>query len=172
MEDAVPEDGTPVAEQKEEPRILTTEELEERSEWALTVEGRLKDAKPFPVLAWECEVMVGSVETSLYERVFGGVDQLFSAKAPEKIDEAQIDRAFIKDFIISAVVKPKLTAKMLDNLIERSPVQFSQLAAFCMRMSQQDPTEAVSQRLGRLDTEAQELFFDAMAGSMSEQTPV
>lgn len=181
MDQPVPEDATgavqepitpEVPAEKVEPRLLTTEELRERSKFVLTPEGRLQSAKPFPVPSWECELMIaGTTDLAVYERLFGNIDNLLKGAATPNPDDIEVDRAFIKAFIISCVVQPEVDEEMLDNLLQANIMEFSMLAAFCMAMSQKDPTEAVVARLGALDTEAQERFFAAFPGFMNEQMP-
>jgi hypothetical protein len=179
VEDAVSEEETEEAEEvavdapKAEPRLVSKEELQERARAAVSNEGRLKHAKPFPLPTLECEVMVARTKgVAMYEKLFGGADNLFKGGSRAEIDEAQIDRAFIKEFILSCVVQPELDGETLDLILEANMAEFSALAAFCMAMTMQDPMEEIGARLGALDTEAQERFFVVSGGSMNVPTPV
>jgi hypothetical protein len=108
-----------------------------------------------------------AIGLDIYTKVFGDEDAIFKGKIDRDMAEENVDRAFIKMFVQRCVVKPEVDDEFLTDLMESYPLLFVALMAFCMEMSTGGVSSRIESRLGVLDTEAQEAFFDATAGSMS-----
>jgi hypothetical protein len=152
----------------EKPNVVTLAEAKQRLKEAKSAEGRLKHAKPFPLPELGIELMVSpAIGLDIYTKVFGDEDAIFKGKIDRDMAEENVDRAFIKMFVQRCVVKPEVDDEFLTDLMESYPLLFVALMAFCMEMSTGGVSSRIESRLGVLDTEAQEAFFDATAGSMS-----
>lgn len=161
--------GKAVQTKKLAPNLVSLEEAKRLLAEARTPEGRLALAKPFPLP--EFDVMVApAIGMDIYQTLFGEGDAVYQGDLDIEDVKKKVDRTFIKAFIKNCVIMPELDDEFLDELEKTHWPEFQLLMAFCQKMSMEVPTRRVSERMGQLDTEVQEAFFAALAGSTSTPT--
>ena len=170
----VEEKGSEVEEVRKmiEPDIVDLAEAKLRLRFSGTREGRLKSAKPFPLPKSGFDIMVGPpVGMDIYEKLFGGMDGILSgAVNPEEVQK-HMDVGVVKAFIKQCIVEPEVDDEFMDDLMNTHTDEFMALSAFCTAMMGQKSVDGIYERLGAMDTEAQQLFAVGLAGSMSLRTP-
>lgn len=152
---------------KSPPRIVSLDDLKKRASGANTPEARAKRALPFPLETLECDVLVAPLNSpGLYNKLFADNGGIGSSELGSNVDEA-----LIREFILNCVVEPVLDDEAIDLILHVNVHEYNALGKFCLDVTMIKTTELLVERLGAMNTDAQELFFDGLRGRLSTLTP-